>query len=277
MQTKDINDVKLFLEENPLFQGESAFEAGSQEFFDEHRRVYIEDCFAGFLDQRLFPESPDGLVLDLGSGPCFWSIEFLTSGKAKNIVAADLTKNALQIGRKRFAVYNVRAKLVQANAETLPFASNSFDHVSCLGVIHHTPETERCVAEIARILKPGGKSVISVYYENVILRNWSKLRFMGRFIARFGGKMPGRGREGIFFQDDVNEIVRMYDGSENPLGKAYRKSSFVDMLCPYFRIEEIFFHFFPARALPRPLPRMLHQWLDRALPFMIYAKVRKDF
>ena len=199
MAKQVIEEVRSFLEKNPLFQGESHFEPGTPEFFEEHRCVYIEDCFAGSMDQRLFPDSADSRTLDLGCGPGFWTVEFLKSG-IKNIVAADLTDNAVHLTRKRLFVYNVNADVVYENAENLTFGSNSFDHVNCQGVIHHTPNTEKCVAEIARVLKPGGGAIISVYYRNVFLRYWNNLRWLGKLLSRFGAALHGRGRENIFSQ-----------------------------------------------------------------------------
>ena len=159
MEKKGINDVSSFWEQNPLFSGESGFEPGTWEFFEEHRRVVVEDCFAGVMDKRLIPECADGRILDLGCGPGLWTVEFLKSN-ARNVVASDLTENALRITRKRLLAYNVEANLVQANAEDLCFESNSFDYVNCQGVIHHTPDTEKCVAEIARVLKSGGGQLL---------------------------------------------------------------------------------------------------------------------
>ncbi len=274
--TKNIlKDVRFFWERNPLFQGESNYEVGTPEFFEEHRRIYIEDCFAGALDQRLFPIRNDALILDLGCGPGFWTVEFLLSSKCKKIVAADLTLNALQIAKKRLKVYKVDAGFAQANAEILPFASNSFDHVNCQGVIHHTPNTEQCLDEIARILKPGGSCLISVYYRNLFLRHWNKMNWIGKLLLKLGAKFHGRGRENIFAQSDVNEIVRLYDGADNPLGKAYSKQEFIGMLKSHFRIRELFYHFFPARSLPIAIPRWIHGCLDRNLPFMIFANLTK--
>lgn len=240
----DIRAVREFWEKNPLFQGESNYHPGTREFFEEHRRVYIEDCFAGSLESRLFPDSPDGLVLDLGCGPGFWIVEFVTTGKARNIVASDLTHNALEITRQRLVLHDIDAGLVQANAEMLPFTANTFSHVNCHGVIHHTPETEKCIIEIERVLKVGGSALISVYYLNVFLRHWEKLRWFGFVLANFGAGLRGRGRENIFRQVDINEIVRSYDGTENPLGKVYSKIEFESMIKKHFEIEELFFHFF---------------------------------
>jgi hypothetical protein len=39
--TKRIVDVKKFWEKNPLFTGESKYELGSSDFFNEHNRVYV--------------------------------------------------------------------------------------------------------------------------------------------------------------------------------------------------------------------------------------------
>lgn len=88
--------------------------------------------------------------------------------------------------------------------------------------------------------------------------------------------MKGRGRESIFTETEVDEIVRLYDGKENPVGKSSSEKQFAAMLKPHFMIREIYFHFFPARALPFSIPKKMHRWLDERLPFMIYATVEKS-
>ena len=82
MSTKTINDVKEFWEKNPLFSGESKYEVGSKEFFDEHRNVYIDDVFAKDFPENLFiPKlNEDAKVLALGCGVGFWTIEMLNRG-----------------------------------------------------------------------------------------------------------------------------------------------------------------------------------------------------
>jgi SAM-dependent methyltransferase len=54
------------------------------------------------------------------------------------------------------------------DAENLPFASNSFDLVYSWGVLHHTPDTEGAIAEVRRVLKPGGQARVMLYH----LRSW---------------------------------------------------------------------------------------------------------
>jgi 2-polyprenyl-3-methyl-5-hydroxy-6-metoxy-1,4-benzoquinol methylase len=273
-----LDQVRHFWESNPLWTGESAFEVGTQPFFEEHRNIYIADCFAGHFDIRFLPpprnEGQEMKVLDLGCGIGFWVTEFALRG-LHNLHAADLTQNALDITSKRLAAYRVRADLSRQNAEQLTFEDCVFDHVNCQGVIHHTPNTNRTISEMARVLKSGGTASLSVYYRNSILKAWPYLRWLGWPLAKLGGGLKGRGRESIFLEKDVDQIVRLYDGSDNPIGKSYTKDQFVDMLQPHFIVEEIYLHFFPARALPFKVPGTLHRWLDRNLGFMIYATVRK--
>ena len=275
MENESLKDVRLFWEENPLFTGESDFKPGTVEYFKEHRKVVIADCFAGCLDKRLLPEIRDGIVLDLGCGPGFWTVEMQCSDSPISMYSSDLTRNALLLTKQRLKMYNLSSRYIQANAEELPFRSESFDYVNCQGVIHHTQKTENCIKEIARILKPEGKALISVYYKNVVLRNWSKFKFIGRFLLKTGAKMKGRGRDNIFFLDNEDDIIRLYDGMDNPIGKAYTRNDFVNMLRPYFKIEKIFYHLFPARALPFKMPKHFHRILDKKLPFMIYAVMQK--
>lgn len=274
----DLNEVRSFWESNPLWTGESAFTPGTIDFFEEHRSVYIADCFAGSFDLRFLP--PPRLagqtmrVLDLGCGVGFWTNEFAMRG-LHNLHAADLTEQALAITAKRLEAYGLIADLSQQNAESMNFPEASFDHVNCQGVIHHTPNTEATLAEIARVLKPGGTASISVYYRNPILKLWPYLRWLGWPLAKLGGGLKGRGREKIFLESDVDEIVRLYDGAENPIGKSYSRQQFLQMLEKHFVVQETYLHFFPARALPFKLPHALHRWLDRHLGFMIYATLQK--
>lgn len=269
-----IDKVREFWNSNPLWTGESNFEPGTRPFFEEHRRVCRDDCFAGHVDDRIFMPAPDARVLDLGCGIGFWLVEFWERGY-RNLTGADLSQKSLEIARQRCEVYDVPAHLRVANAEALDFETGSFDHVNCQGVIHHTPNTQHALNEIARVLRPGGTASVSVYYRNVALRHWNVFRPLAKFAAAVGSRLRGRGREGIYALADADEIVRHYDGDANPIGKAYTRRQFEDMAREQFEITAVYYHFFPARSLPVRIPAALHRFLDRRLPFMIYLNLRR--
>jgi len=273
-RSQTLADVKRFWERYPLWTGESLLPRGSREFYEEHARTIVHDGFAGTMDERIFRGPPrGGRALDLGCGPGFWTVELARRGF--RVCASDLTETALDLARKRCEVFGVTAEFNLQNAERMDFPDAAFDHVNCQGVIHHTPDTEACVREIARVLAPGGTASISVYYRNVILRLWPGIHWIGRLIRGLGGALKGRGREDIYATRDVKEIVRLYDGRDNPIGKCYTRAQFVRMLEPFFVVRETFLHFFPARTLPFPVPGWLHRLLDRSTGFLIYASVVK--
>lgn len=271
---KNLNDVHDFWDKNPLWTGESVFELGSMAFFEDHRNVCIEDCFAGEFDLRFLPppraRGQKMQILDLGCGIGFWLTEFSLRGLT-GLHAADLTPRAIEVKKKRLQAYGGNAELSLQNAEALTFDGESFDHVSCQGVIHHTPDTKKALYEIARVLKPGGFASVFVYYRNGILKTGP----LNRFFALPWARLKGRGRENIFFEKDVDQIVRLYDGSDNPIGKSSTKQQFIELLELHFRIQETCLHFFPTRLLHFKLPKFLHRWLDKNLGFMIYASLLK--
>jgi len=237
----ELTAVKKFWEENPLFSGESAFEPGSKEFFEEHRSVYFSDVFANDFKEEFFipPSIENAKALDLGCGTGFWTIEIQLRRKCKEFHSADLTRRALELTKKRLTIYNQRAQLSLQNAENMSYADEYFDHVNCQGVIHHTPDTAAAVREIARVLRKGGTACISVYYRNIILRNWPKFAWLGRILFKMGAGLKGRGRESIFTEKDPDKITRLYDGTDNPIGKSYSKEKFSQLFTPYFDIIHI--------------------------------------
>lgn len=274
---KDLNSVKDFWEKNPLFSGESNHEPGTKAFFEEHTDIYYNDVFEGELPEHLFiPKiNQDAHVLDLGCGVGFWTIELIKKGHVKNMYAGDLTSTAIETTKKRLDVYECTAELSIQNAESLTYKDNFFDHINCQGVIHHTPNTEKAIEEMARVLKPNGTAYISVYYKNIFLKFWPVLRPIGKMLFTCGAKLKGRGRENIFRESDVNEITRLYDGNDNPIGKSYSKKEALQLVEEYFYVDKVFLNFFPARALPFKIPKPLHKFLSRHCGFMIHLNLRK--
>ena len=274
---KDINDVKEFWEKNPLFSGESQYKTGSKEFFDEHKKVYMEDVFANnFEEKKFIPKlSQNKKVLDLGCGIGFWTIEMIRRGNYKNMYSADLTQTALDNVSKRLKINGLESILSIQNAEDMTYDNNFFAHINCQGVIHHTPNTEKTVQKMARVLEDNGTAYISVYYKNFFLRNWDKIRFIGKIFSNFGAKLKGRGRENIFTQTNVDEITRLYDGDSNPIGKSYSKKEAIALVNEYFFVDSMFLNSFPARSLPFKIPNTLHRYLSKNMGFMIHLSLRK--
>ena len=140
-------------------------EPGTPEFFT-HIRPWMNPYKFPWIMNRIEREAErlrGKHLLEIGCGMGYDSLEFLKRGV--RVTATDLTPNAVQITLQHFAVENVRAEDVRtANALELPFEDNTFDAVWSNGVLHATGDTRRAIQEARRVLKPGGRAIISHFY-----------------------------------------------------------------------------------------------------------------
>jgi len=153
-------------------------------------------------------------VLEIGCGVGSSSIAFALDGA--EVIASDLTKEAVTITAKKFRMLGIDGCVVQADAEHLPFRDSVFDVVFSSGVLHHTPDTQKAVDEIFRVVKPGGSAVVMLYAK------WSGLYLIGLLLVR-GILLGGIVRYGL--RDWLGHLteVAWHRGSKrlNPLTKVY--------------------------------------------------------
>ncbi|MGW6695944.1 class I SAM-dependent methyltransferase [Rhodococcus sp. NPDC054953] len=101
----------------------------------------------------------DVLEIGCGSAPCArW-----LAGQGARAVGLDLSRGMLERGRAAMERGGPRVPLVQAGAETLPFADASFDIVcSAFGAVPFVADSALVMREVARVLRPGGRWVFAV-------------------------------------------------------------------------------------------------------------------
>jgi len=103
---------------------------------------------------RQVVSSLEGDVLESGAGH---GANVPHYGQAKPVVAAepDAALRAKVRGRPRKAQVPIESS--SASAESLPFPDGSFDVVTCNHTLYHVPDRDRALAELARVLRPGGR------------------------------------------------------------------------------------------------------------------------
>lgn len=289
--TPSVSDVRNFWNEHPLFTGEGDASAGTKEWFLQHEKTIATDCLISPYDFSLLVPSnlnPTAKILDVGCGPGYWVRYFLSRG-FQNITACDLTESAVELAKQSLRLFDLdkswQGEVITGNAESLPFEDGTFDHVNCQGVIHHTPDTKACLHEFYRVLKPGGTVSFSVYHKNTILRFPVLFKFVQRVSRALKVGLSGRGRENMVAEAKTPaELVRVYDGADNPIGKAYTYKELLELM-EYQDADgqnQQLFHnlktgkfFFPARALPLALPLAVRRSLAKYAGLMIAVQGRK--
>ncbi len=265
-----VAEVRSFWEEHPLYSSECPFPPGTPEFFawtDELRRGI--EAFSEHLYE--FDRHAGDRVLDVGCG-VGWLCQRFAAGGAK-VFGVDLTRQAIELTGRRLALQGLSCVLAQANAERLPFRNGSFDFVTCGGVLHHTPDIDGATDEIFRVLRPGGRALVSLYYRNWLLSGpiWPLTRLVVRRLAR---RVPGRAGFGRI--RTVEELVRTYDGDDNPLGRCYGRSEVLGLFQDFI-IEDLEVHYYPRRFIPLSsvVPGWVQRLLDRYCGLVIYVKLRR--
>jgi glycosyltransferase involved in cell wall biosynthesis/ubiquinone/menaquinone biosynthesis C-methylase UbiE len=149
-------------------------------------------------------------VLEIGGGVGTDLVQFARHGA--RVTDVDLSAGHLDHARQNFELRGLQGRFVHHDAETLPFEDNSFDLVYSNGVLHHTPNTERIVSEIRRVLRPGGRAIIMVYAEHS-LYYWSqqvwKYGLRQNLLGRYSiGEVMSRRVEKTL--NDARPLVKVY-------------------------------------------------------------------
>lgn len=100
----------------------------------------------------------EAAVADIGTGTGFMIQGLLD--KAGELVGFDESSAMLAIARENFAAYPI-VKFQEAEGQQLPVADDHFDAVFANMYLHHAPDPAAAIAEMVRILKPGGKLIIT--------------------------------------------------------------------------------------------------------------------
>lgn len=156
------------------------------------------------------------LVVELGCGGGVDSAEFAKNGA--EVLSLDFTETAVETTNSILEDAGVMPNVIQADLHNLPLRSSVADCIYSFGVLHHIPDVDSVIIEIARIAKVHSDVVCMLYNKDSILYAYSIL-----FLHR---------DEGV----DEQRLVSMY--SERILGcpytKAYTKQEAISLFSGYF-------------------------------------------
>jgi SAM-dependent methyltransferase len=136
------------------------------------RRVVFKDFVEGPNAEDLafeaVRETKPGRVLEVGCGPGHFAEQMMKELGAE-VLALDLSPRMVELARER----GVDARL--GDVQNLPFGDAEFDCAVGNWMLYHVPDLDRGVAELARVLRPGGRLVAATFGEDHLRELWSLL------------------------------------------------------------------------------------------------------
>jgi ubiquinone/menaquinone biosynthesis C-methylase UbiE len=127
-------------------------------FFNAHAAADAYDVFTVEAKNRIIDRfcaltglAPGAKVIDLGCGSGAFTAVLRERGY--NVAGVDIAGDLIAVAKSKFP----GMEFVEGDVEDVPFPTASFDGVLLSGIIHHLPAMERCIAEVGRVLKPGGR------------------------------------------------------------------------------------------------------------------------
>lgn len=132
---------------------------------------------------RLIPHWKGLAVLDVGCGGGY-TCEFLAQRQAQ-VWGIDRSGACIDAARRHAQAAPLPITYAQGVAEALPFADATFDVVVCVDVLEHVEDLPRAIAEISRVLKPGG-----YFCFDTVNRTWQSQIIMIWLLENILRKIP---------------------------------------------------------------------------------------
>jgi ubiquinone/menaquinone biosynthesis C-methylase UbiE len=100
-----------------------------------------------------------GRVLEVAPGPGYLAIELARLGPYR-VVGLDISRSFVEMARQNAKEAGVDVAFELGNASAMPFATDSFDFIVCRAAFKNFSEPVQAIAEMHRVLKPGGRALI---------------------------------------------------------------------------------------------------------------------
>ncbi|KAF2519946.1 bifunctional demethylmenaquinone methyltransferase/2-methoxy-6-polyprenyl-1,4-benzoquinol methylase UbiE [Flavobacterium salilacus subsp. salilacus] len=175
---------------------------------------------------KMVADTKPQTILDIATGTGDLAI-LMTATSATEIIGADISAGMLEVGRKKIAErkMNNKIQMVLADSENLPFDDNYFDAVTVAFGVRNFETLEKGLAEILRVLKPGGIFVILETSVPTKFPYKQGYRFYSKFILPAIGKLFSKDRSAYAYLSESASVFPYGEALNNIL----RKIGFIEV------------------------------------------------
>lgn len=196
-------------------------------------------------------------VLEIGCGMGTMIMNWAQHGA--QVTAVDLNPVAIAQTKRRFELLGLRGDIREMDANLLQFPDASFDYIYSWGVLHHSPDLARSIAELLRVLKPNGEYGIMLYNRASV--------YYWYLVGYLEGFLHGESR----FLNPLELVSRYTDGAEqegNPHTWPVTKQEMEALLQPHSSTLNISAmgpveYAFPPKIASYLPARLIRAWAKR--------------
>ena len=168
------------------------------------------------LLNRIAPVA-DPLMLDVASGTGRVPLVMARNARFQgHIIGLDASRRMLDQAREKIAAarFEPFVSLIQHDASRLPFEDGSFDVVTCLEALEFMPRPRAALAEMTRVLRPGGLLLTTIRIDTRWMpgRTWSEARMRAELEA-----LGMREIEVMIWQEDYSQVWALKGGRSQPI------------------------------------------------------------
>jgi len=149
-------------------------------------------------------------ALDVGIGN--GRLLSIYGNKCNSIVGFDLSSNLLKQASTFARKKNIKFESKVGDAEMLPFPDNSFDLVISSRMLQHSSDWKKCISEMSRVCKTGGKIVLMIYNSHSAYGIFRNLKIKVKSFISQVGRLFNLSSKKLYFGNFIsyNQISREF-------------------------------------------------------------------
>jgi SAM-dependent methyltransferase len=164
----------------------------------------FDDAYFGmypYLMNYVLPHNLAGTkVLEIGLG--YGTLGQRLAERGADYYGLDIAPGPVMMMRYRLEQLGRPPNVLEGSALEMPYEAETFDYVYSIGCLHHTGNLRRAIAEVGRVLKPGGHAIVMLYNRH------SFRQFMQVTLPRWRERLKGRSKT-----PEAEAIRALYDTS----------------------------------------------------------------
>jgi ubiquinone/menaquinone biosynthesis C-methylase UbiE len=249
---------KTWWESTPIrydWRDEITAPLGSESYFMEIDRRFLSSASKympwrnmPFEEVISFEQLGDKDVLEIGVGQ--GTHAQLLAPRCKSFTGIDLTSYAAEMTSRRLKLFNMPGNVLQMDAEDMDFADNTFDFIWSWGVIHHSADTRKVLQEMHRVLRPGGRCTVMVYY-----KSWWNFYACGFLRGIFQRQFKKQG--------SLHRVAQ--SATDGAIARYYTQREWQHTCNELFEVESVKIYGLKSEIVPLPHGR-LKQFLEGLVP-----------